>query len=259
MDLENTSQTEEQATEVPGQEGQEQTAEAAQVIELDSVPKFKFAGKEWTPKDFQGAYMMQADYTRKTQALAEERKYYENLNADLDAVKQNPSLAEQFKAVYPEKFHQFLGYVAPAAPAAEKKESTPGIDPQFMERFSRVEKELHDRKVQAAEAELDALSTKFSKQYPLADEEIVLARAQALVDRGEKLTQTVWDGLWKGSHEKNQKVFEQRYSAQVKEQKTANSKGKDASAGGGMPGQAPKTPRTIKEASELALRELENS
>lgn len=263
MELE-TSQSEEKSTEQLPEQSSEQGQEQAtqeQILELESLPKFKYAGRELTAKELQGMVMMQSDYTRKTQAIAEERKYYENLQADLDAVKSNPTLAAQFKQVYPEKFHKFLGYVAsktqqekPAQNAQWKSQ----MDPDFLERFNRVEKELNERKVQAIEAELDAKFSKLSKQYPMADEEAVVARAQTLLEKGQKLTDQVWNELWKGVHDRNTKLAEQFYAGKVNQQKTANAKGKDAASGGGLPGQAPKLPRTIKEASDHALKELEN-
>lgn len=238
------------------QPGQVEQTEQQQIVDLDSVDKFKFAGKEWTPKDFQGAYMMQSDYTKKTQALAEERKYFDNLTADLESVKSNPSLIEKFKSVYPEKFHKFLGYVQGASqPQAQKQteNAQSQIDPAFKERFERLESEIHERKVQAIEAELDAKFKGLSEKYPMADEEAVLARAQALIDRGEKLNDKIWDGLWKSVNERNQKLAEQFYAKKIKEQKTTNQKGKDIASGGGTPGQAPKVARSIKEATQMLM------
>ena len=52
--------------------------------------------------------MRMKDYTQKTQRLspiAKEQKYIENIDADLQAVIANPSLAQQFKQVYPQKYH----------------------------------------------------------------------------------------------------------------------------------------------------------
>jgi hypothetical protein len=230
-----------------------------QVLDLETVSKFKYGGREWTPKDFQGAYMMQSDYTRKTQALAEERKYFDNLQADLDAIKQNPSLAPQFKSIYPEKYHKYLGYVVPEQDMREKPSNTPGIDPEIMADIKAFKDDLRDRKIQSASAEIDAICGKLSKQYPMADEEAVLARASAVLERGDKLTPEVWNDLWKNVHDKNQKLADQYYSGKVNQQKTANSKGKDSASGGGMPGMAPNRPKTIKEASAMALKELEQA
>lgn len=267
-------ETEDQSTEVvETQESEqsletspvEQTSAAPQVVDLDSLEKFKYAGRELTPKELQSMIMMQSDYTRKTQALAEERKYYDNLGADLAAVKANPSLADRFKSVYPEKFHSYLDYVVSQSTqgqgAQQQTQQTPQyqIDPEFKRRFDAIESELNERKIAAINAELDAKFKTLSEKYPYADEEAAIARAQALIDRGEKLTDKVWEGIFKSVHERYDQLIKKQQSAQFNKQKQANLKGKDAAAGGGIPGQAPKQPRTIKEASKFALDELNNA
>lgn len=234
------------------------TQEQPSLVELDSLEKFRFQGRELTPKDLMSSVMMQSDYTRKTQEIAQERKYYENLQADLDYVKQNPQMIDQFKQLYPEKFHRFLGYVVTDQ---SKLNNQVNLPPDIMKRLDKIdllEKEYTDSKVKAIEAELDAKFKVYSEKYPMADEEAVIARAQSLLDKGEKLTDKAWDTLWKTVNDKNQKLADKYYSTKVNQQKQVSQKSKDVSLGGGIPGQAPKMPRTIKEASEMALRELEN-
>lgn len=232
-----------------------------QMIELESQNKFRFGGKEWTPKEFQGAYMMQADYTRKTQQLAEERKYYDNLSADLAAVKGNPGLEAKFKEIYPTKFHAYLDYVAQkqAQQPGQQNQQQYNNDPQLLKRFEAIESEMNDRKMQAINAELDARFKTLSEKYPLADEEAAVARAQALHARGIKLDDKTWDQIWKAVSDKNELVFKKYGAAQVNKQKSANQRGKDAAPGGGIPGQAPRQPKNIKEATKFALEELQNS
>ena len=233
-----------------------------QMIELESQNKFRFGGKEWTPKEFQGAYMMQADYTRKTQQLAEERKYFDNLNADLAAVKQNPALEAKFKEIYPTKYHAYLDYVAQKQQPQQgqnNQQQQYNNDPAFLKRFEAIESEMNERKMQAINAELDARFKTLSEKYPLADEEAAVARAQALHARGIKLDDKTWDQIWKAVSDKNELVFKKYGAAQVNKQKSANQRGKDAAPGGGIPGQAPRQPKNIKEATKFALEELQNS
>lgn len=249
---------EQQVTEQPEQDSE------PQVIDLDSTEKFKFQGREWTPKELRDAYMMQSDYTRKTQAIAEERKYYDNLTHDLEAVSKNPALIEEFKKVYPEKYHAYLNYITKNTPqqSQQVEQQSNGIDPKFLERFQKLEqtmtsweKEMHEKQVAAIDAELDAKFKQLSEKYPMADEEAVIARAQALLGRGEKLDDKIWDSLWKSVNERNQKLAEQFYSKKVTEQKQANKMGKDIASGGGSVGQAPVKPRTIKDATNAFLSE----
>lgn len=242
--------------------GHQSAPTTQEMMDLEKVGKFRFEGKEWTPKDFKGAFMMQADYTRKTQQLAEERKYYDNLTADLNAVRANPALAAQFKQVYPSKFHNYLEYVSPKqqqqqAPAQNGQYAN--IDPTVMNRFQALEADMNQRKVEAINAELDARFKTLSTKYPYADEEAAIARAQAAHAKGIQLNDKVWDQIWKATNDKNEAIFKKYGQDQVNKQKSANQRGKDAASGGGIPGQAPRQPKTIKEATKFALEEMQNT
>ena len=227
--------------------------EQPSIYDLDSAEKFKWQGREWTTKELQSSYMAHSDYTRKTQALAEERKFYDNLSYDLEAVKNNPGLMQEFKRVYPEKFHSYLNYVQSKQPDTQAQTSQQGLDPKFVERVERLERNIHEREVAAIEAELDAKFKQYSEKYPMADEEAVIARAQALINRGDKITDQTWDNLWKSVHDRNQSLADKYYSTKVKEQKTANAKARDVGSGGGTVGRAPHAPKTIKQATDELL------
>ena len=92
--------------------------EQSEITELEKLERFKFKGEEWTPKKAEQAFMRQQDYTKKAQELAEQRKEYEselkhreyrsNLKADINHVLKNPSLADEFKKIYPEEYHYAL-------------------------------------------------------------------------------------------------------------------------------------------------------
>ena len=249
----------EPSTEVTPEQPTKEAA-APSIPDLDSMEKFKYGGREMTAKELRSEMMMQSDYTKKTQAISEERKYYDNLSADLAAVKGNPALAEKFKSIYPERFHAYLGYVTPAQQAKAESQQTQyaQIDPTVMQRFQRMEADMNQREVAAINAQLDAKFSKLSEKFPFADEEAAIARAQSLQERGEKLTDQVWENIWKSVHDKNETRFKQIQSAQAQKQKSANAKGKDAAQGGGIPGQAPVKPKTIKEASKLALEAMDH-
>lgn len=255
-----------QATESSPAEASEQP-NAQEPLDLDSVQKFRFAGKEWTPKDFQGAYMMQADYTRKTQQLAEERKYYDNLSADLESVKRDPRLAENFKSIYPKKFHNYLGYVANASQPAQRspqESQNPGIPSDLEDRFKRMESHYQTQTQQAAEAQVEASCQKFGEKYSTVKgpyEALALGMLSNRLDQikqddpNGKLSDSDWDSAYKQVHEQNQKMAKDIYAKQVANQKNINNKAKDVASGGGTPGQAPKTARTIKAASDLARQD----
>lgn len=244
-------------------------AEAQAITDLDKLEKFSYQGRQYTPKEFRnqidvGGLRMQ-DYTRKMQEMGQERKYSENLNADLASVRAGRATVEQFKAVYPEKFHAFLEYVSQNS-AQTQEPQKPAVDPSFLRDFEELRSDMNERKVQAAEAHIDNMVKTFAPKYPFADDEAVFARAQhklnqKLESEGNKaiLNDADWEECFKSAHERNQKVAQKFYSNQANKQKTANLKGSDVPSGGGIPGQAPKMPKNIREASKFALEEMQNS
>ena len=255
-ELETNESTESQVTEVESGSTEEPPVSQAQaILDLDKAEKFRFDNREWTAKELKDSMMFQSDYTKKTQALSEERKYYDNLAYDLDAVKQNPDLAEKFKGIYPEKFHKLLGYVSTPpqtqTPANNPVSQQPPEVSQWIKRLETVEGRFKEQEVSAINAELDAKFSKLSEKYPMADEEAVIARAQSYMDQGHKLDDKSWDKLWSAVHEKNQKLADQYYANKVKQQTSANQKGRDIAAGGGTPGRAPVKARSVNEAAKL--------
>jgi len=234
----------------------EPTTEQPSVLDLDSVDKFKFNGREWTPKDLKSAYMMQSDYTRKMQEISQDRKYSDNLSHDLSAVLSNPAMAEQFKKIYPQKYHSVLDNLLEKAGHKPGGERTGAPDP-VMQRLEMVEKQFFEREVAAAQAEIDATFKSMNDKYPYADEALVIAQAQSLLEKGEQLSKATYDTLFKTSHERNQTRLEQIYSKKVGEQKKANSMAKDMASGGGTLGKAPTQFKTIQEATSALAREFE--
>lgn len=253
-------------TEQPQETGTPEQPTVQQLMDLDSLEKFRFGGQEMTPKDLRDSQLRYADYTRKTKELAEERRshekersYYENLYADLETVKQRPDLVEKFKTTYPEKFHAYLDKALGTTDPEKTEGKEPSIPKEFLDRFDRLESDLNERKVQAINAELDHTFKALATKYPMADEESMIARGQALLARGEKLTSEVWEQIAKSVHDKFQKVAEAHYAEKIKKQTTANSQGRDIGNGGSTPDTAPHRPRRIKEAADLAMREAEAS
>lgn len=226
-----------------------------EIVDLDSVEKFKYQGQEMTRQQLHESTLRYQDYTRKSQQLAEDRKYNENLYYDLDSVRNNPALAEKFRSVYPKSFHKHLDHILSQTSGKSETSAQKGFDPDFVDRFNRMEQRIQEREIEAINSELDSKFGRLSKQYPLADEEAVVARAQSLVEKGQELNDRTWDALWKSVHERNQKLMDKIYAEKVTQQKTLNQKNKDVPSGGGTPIQGRKEARTIKEASELALKD----
>ena len=96
------------------------------------------------------------DYTRKTQEIAQERRYFANLDADLEKVRNNPSLAEEFKRIYPEQYHNFLRYTqsnSATRPQSAASGQATNVDPELMSRFERLERAHQEREVAAINSE----------------------------------------------------------------------------------------------------------
>jgi hypothetical protein len=259
----------ESGTDNPGVSGQFQ--------DIDSLEKYRYQGRPL--KEWESGYMRQQDYTQKTQSLAQERRFVDNLSADLDRVRDNPSLAEQFRGIYPEKFHAYLRYVLQNSQSTPQRtgnevgqtgRQTEGqnarLDPAQERRIAQLESVIRDQAVSTIQAELDQKFKGLSQKYPFADEEAVIARAQALLGKMQeqdpmnqnlKISDKQWDALWKSQHERAHQLSEAQYQQKVKAQLATNKKASDTGGGGGIPGQAPRKFKTIKEASEQALKDIE--
>lgn len=225
---------------------------AQELLDLDSVQKFKFGGKEMTVDQLKKQMMMHSDYTKKTQALSGVQKYWNNLDVDLDNIRSNPSLAAQFMQVYPKEFHKFLKTAGIKEEVREAKESG---DPVLLEKVERLEKYLHNNEVKAKEQELDSIFSKNLSKYPEAIEDVVMAKAQVLLEQGQEPTAEFWDKLFKSNHDAMMKRMTERQQKVVNTQREANAKGRGPGSGGGTPGQAPKR-LTMKDAGEAMIADL---
>lgn len=246
------------------------------VTELDKLDKFKFEGKDYTPKELKNAMLRQQDYTRKTQEHSQERRYFDNLSIDLRKVRDNPALALEFRRIYPEKFHQYLEYISPSSVNTQGQADNRGgsqaqsaIDPKFadaLSRFERFESERIEEKTAANEVMLESQEKNMAIKYPHADHETVYARAQALLDRNNslpkdeqiKLSPEIFDRLYRADHDKNQKRYETFYQGTIKTQKQNGLKARDSGVGGGLPGGKPKEYKTIREARDAMLSDLDS-
>lgn len=265
--------TSEQTTEQGG--GQEAQQANNELLDLSTLEKFKYGDKEWTPKDLDAAIMRNADYTRKTQEIAKERKYYDNLQADLNHVKNDPSLAAEFMKHYPSKFHKYLDYVV-SKPQASNVQAQTQSNP-YDQRLNKLESTLtawqteqHEKQVASYEAEIDAHLSKAHSNYKdvLVNDKakdlydaMVIQRAQLLKDSGQvdKFTSGVWGKITESVASDFRSLIGEKQSALFNKQKSANVRGKDTPVGGAIPGQAPVRPKTLKEATAAAIAHYENN
>jgi len=241
------------------------------LLDLDSVQKFRFQGEEWTPDSLQKAFMRQKDYTKKTTELAKERQYTANLKADLAKVKRDPSLADEFKKLYPEKFHNYLEIVLEQAEAMtqEANQSPNDVPPAVAKQLADLQKRFesydqkiktldereHAAKVTEIQTQLDQLFTGLNQKYDLAVEEAILAKAEAMIANGYQMTNAAWERLYKENHKANEAKYNKRYTDQTKKQLEANRQGADIGRGGATPSPG-KRKMNLDEAREHMIASL---
>lgn len=240
-------------------QGHEQQApETQEAPDLDKLGRFKFEGRELTPDQLRKERMLHSDYTKKTQALSEEKKYWANLDADIAKVQHDPSLAAQFKKLYPKDFHKFLtyaGYKESEAREETQSKGNQGIDPEIIQEFNQMKNYIREQEVAKHEAVLDTKFAKLSQKYPDGVEDVVLARAEALMNKQIELTDEVWEKLWKDSHESMVTRYRSGQKKLVDTQRAANQRGKAQGPGGGTPGAAPQRMK-LKDVADFAIRDL---
>lgn len=226
---------------------------ALAIADLEKMDKFKLDGQEWTLKDLKAAIMRQKDYTQKTMSLSEERKslqeekrFYENLAWDLDKVKANPALANEFVRVYPKQFHKYAEEYLKAQNESQQQsvqgqKPQPQVDVQTLSRLDQLEKVFQAQEVQKNEKLIEQTMAKLSEKYPDAAnfKEMVLGRAFEAHSGGVTLTDEVWENIYKQVNSEVEGLLKAKYGNLVKKQTEANAKARDVGVGGGTAGRAP--------------------
>lgn len=254
---ENQDQVQENKEEQENQETQDDYS-----VELDKYNKFKFQGEEYTPEQFHE--LISENKRIKESGHGEDAKYWSNLDADLKKIQNNPQLISQFKQVYPKHFHRFVGQQnVTTKPIQTKKETSQNLPPEVRQEIDSLRQTVDELRLnnqqsamQAELTQLDALVPDMLKQFPLASEDEVMARAEILSDKGVRITKAGWEKLFRTSHEGMRKRSDAFYKSEFKAQRDKSQKGLDVGSGGQAPGQAPVVPRTLAEATEAALKHL---
>ncbi len=238
--------------------------ETTQLPDLDKLDKFLFKGREWTRKEWEDGHLRQEDYTRKTQEIAQQRKYVENFSYDLSTVLKNPEKLRDFERIYPKEFvevaKQIMQSTGSPKPSEEAHESRSlESDPLYNELKSELDQfkaEKEEARIKETQNWLDKQFESLGKKYSFADAEVVNARAHAAAMKGEKITAEVLDKLFKQSNEQMKKRYETWHNETVKKQINKGSEAKDMGVGGDAPSGQPKTPKTFKEATASWLANL---
>lgn len=246
-------------------------AQEPTVYELEKLSKFKYQGQEWTPKDLEAAILRQKDYTQKTQALSKERetfqqeeKYYKNLHYDLNSVKNNPQLANEFIKIYPEKFHEYLKQILENSTdqnqsnQQQNQSQKPQYDVDMMSRMQKLETFYHEQEVAKNTQEINSTIDKMSKKYPDALSEMAIGRVYEAHNRGEKVTDETWEMAFKTVDQQMKDFVKARYGDLVKKQTEVNNKSRDVDSGGGTIGRAPQKFKNLGDVTKHAIKDLTN-
>ena len=237
------------------------------LTELDGLSEFTFQGQKFTPDQLHKIFGEHKSFSEKSSEYEKEKQYSENLQIDLDNVLADPRLADKFKATYPKKYHGVLDrYLQTNGQApAQSQPAQSSLPKEFQNEFQSVKERLQmfeqrafDAEVASANAKIDAIVPKLLEKFPMADDSTVYARAEQVIQSGQKLTDKTWERLVRENHEQNQKRADRVYGAKMKSQLEKGQRGQDIGSGGATPGQAPKRPRTFDEAREAALESLKS-
>lgn len=242
--------------------GGETTSDATAILDLTKAEKFTFEGKEWTPDELKQAVMLQSDYTKKTQALAEERKaleplnafkeeqkFYDNLDKDLAFVRSNPQAAQQFRETYPEKFHRFLGALGVEQPQASNvaNQGLPSEVLREIEGLKQTQEQMtqfmSQKEQETFNAKLEAIEGDFKDKYKYANLPDVYAMAQESFKDNDidpkQLDKKHLEPFFEASHKYNLDQYKAWHKQELEAAKSRNREAGDIGKGGGVPGEAP--------------------
>jgi len=240
--------------------------DAATIYELEKLSKFKYQGQELTPKDLEAMILRQKDYTQKTQALSKEResfqseqKFYENLYHDLNNVKNNPELANEFIKVYPEKFHSYLKQVLGQNDQTQNAQNQkPQFDVDTAARLQKLESFYYEQEVAKNTQEINSTVDKLSQKYPDALPELAISRVYEAYNRGEQITPEAWENAFKTADAEMKNLIKTKYGDMVKKQTEVNNKSRDVDSGGGTIGRAPQKFKSLADVTKYAVKDLTN-
>lgn len=251
----------------------------SQIADIEKLDKIRYNGKVYSGADFAKLFTKRSEhgmrlqnYNEKLGEIAKEREFMNALKADLPQLRKHPELIDEFKRVYPAKYHDWLDVVEAKAiaqrqavepesqdkPVIEQQQNNWKQDPELKEMFETFQ----EQRVETARVQVNSIFDKLATKYPDADDSWVAAkvqaeRAQQLQENpGQKLAgldEKVVEKYFKEAQASFEKKAEAFAARRFNAQKAASEKSKGPGAGGGIPGGAPKVARTIKEATELAL------
>ncbi len=245
--------------------------DAAAIFDLSKAQKVLWEGKEYTLDQLKKERMLHADYTRKTQEFANERKQFEqqreldqHFRADLPKVLSNPALlnvmAQHYPAEYVNLARQYL-QLTPQEKREVAQEYGTSLDLQGVEkiienRLKPIIEKFDQQEILGIQKSLDSTFDSLKTKYPGVNEKWVLSELQALTaQEGYKVTNEEIERVFKEIHDADRASKEAYHKEKLQEQSKANKKGRDIAIGGATPGTAPQRIK-LKDARDAFLNSV---
>lgn len=212
----------------------------------DKFVKLQVDGQEVVVpvKEALAGYQRQADYTRKTQELSEQRKQMEYAQALQEALQNDPQKTLQL-------LQQQYGVV-------EQESEEDWLQDPSEKRFKELEKRLQSFEQQKAEEQLtrtiDSLQSKYGDDFN-ADEVVAKALATGATDLEAVFKQVAFDKVYSKASEANKKLATEQERLNAKRGASIVSSSSSAK-GTAAPKSAP--PKTVHEAFALAQKSLDS-
>lgn len=239
-------------------------APAPSVTDIDGLSEFTWQGEKWTPDRWSKIYQEHRSLSEQSKSFAEEKRFAENLDADLDSVLKDPTLASKFKELYPKKYHGIVDRVLRTGQgSAQPTPAQNSLPPEVLARLENQDQRLkffeeraYKAEVETASAHIDKVTKPLFDKFALANEDQVYARAETMISSGQKLTDAAWERLIRESHEHMTKKSDQFNGAKLKEQIEKGRRGADTGPGGSAPGQSPRKAKSLSEAGDEWYRQV---
>jgi len=257
--MSNTDNTVESVTDTPVEGQVDANAEIGEALEAE--PREYFAWDEYADKPVKltvdgeeievplsealSGYQRQADYTRKTQELAEQRRQVQFAAALQEALQNDPASTVELLSQH---------YGVNQQPTSEEEEFLDPVEKQYRQLESRIQAFEQEKAMRELENQIESLSRRYGELFD-ANEVVAKALATGSTNLEATYKQIAFDRLFEQSKPKGEtkvkpteeKIVEAKREAAVVS-KGASAKSADVSS---------KPIRSVRDAFESAKRQLE--
>lgn len=274
---------------VPGVEKKpEEKADDGTEFAVTPDGKVRIGDKTYSPVELSLLLEKTARYEAQ---LAKAREFEAHFQADLEALKQRPALVHKMEeAGYPRQFVERAklmlraegiqipgpGEPAKAQPVAEtsqaeaRKLSVKDLPDELIEKIEAAYGFANEQKVAgladrigrvydeyAKSKNLDSEVVKQATKLADAELEALSSKGYAILDEKGQLRSDIVRKVFQSAHRSLQTQIDKRVRSVVTDQRRVNASVRDRGNGGVVPSRPAETPKTLKDARQSWLRELE--